>query len=67
MSAGLTARPVAYSSTVGKSITLHENGSSVVIAQLVVVVPSGPPPGEDHKTFSERIAKTVADAINNHP
>ncbi len=65
MSTGLTAKLVPYSSMVGKSITLHADDGRV-IAQLAVMAPAGPPPGEDHKAFTERIAKVVADAINKH-
>ncbi len=64
MSQSMHAQVVKYSSTVGSSITLHNGPGEPVIAQLVLLVPSGPPPGEDHRTYSERIAKVVADAIN---
>ncbi len=65
MSMSLRAKLVPYSSIVGKSITLHgEEGQ--VVAQLAVMTPAGPPPGEDHKQFVERIAKIVAAAINKH-
>ena len=63
MSAGITAKLVPYSSIVGQSISLatHDGG---IFALLIVSTPKGPPPGEDFRAFSERIAKTVADAIN---
>lgn len=64
MSIGMHARVVPHSSVVGTSITLHNGPGGPVFAQLSVLTPSGPPPGEDHKTFSQRIAKVVADAIN---
>lgn len=63
MSAGITAKLVPYSSTVGQSITL-QTFDGPVFAQLAVLTPNGPPPGEDHRQFSERIARLVADAIN---
>ena len=63
MSAPITAKLVAYSSIVGQSITLQTMGGPV-FAQLAVMAPNGPPPGEDHRQFVERIARVVADAIN---
>lgn len=64
MSQSMRARLVPYSSVVGQSITLHSEPDGPVIAQLAVMTPAGPPPGEDHSTFQKRIAKLVADAIN---
>lgn len=64
MSQSMHAKLVPYSSVVGHSITLHSGPDQPTIAQLAVLVPSGPPPGEDHKSFSERIAKLVIAAIN---
>lgn len=58
------ARLVPYSSIVGQSISLHNGPGEPVIAQLAVMAPAGPPPGEDHKTYVLRIAQAVADAIN---
>lgn len=58
------ARLVPYSSIVGQSITLHNGPGEPVIAQMTVMAPAGPPPGEDHKSYVERIAKAVAAAIN---
>ena len=64
MSQGMHAKLTPYSSVVGQSITLHNGPGDPVIAQLAVMAPAGPPPGEDHKTYTQRIAKLVADAIN---
>lgn len=64
MSQSMHARLVPYSSTVGQSITLHNEPGGPVIAQISVMAPAGPPPGEDHKAYTQRIAKAVADAIN---
>lgn len=64
MSVGIHARLVGYSSIVGQSITLHNGFGGEVIAQLSILTPAGPPPGEDHKTYARRIAQSVADAIN---
>ena len=66
MSCGMEARLVPYSSVVGQSISLHNPGEPKVIAQLVVMAPAGPPPGEDHRSYVERLAKVIADAINKH-
>lgn len=64
MSCGMHAKLVPYSSVVGQAITLHNMPGDPVFAQIVVMAPAGPPPGEDHATFVKRIAKAVADAIN---
>lgn len=64
MSQPMHARVVPHSSIVGSSITLHAGPGEPVMAQLAVMAPAGPPPGEDHKQFVERIAKIVAAAIN---
>lgn len=64
MSQSMHARLTPYSSVVGQSITLHNGPGEPVIAQLAVMAPAGPPPGEDHRAYVERIAKAVADAIN---
>jgi hypothetical protein len=64
MSAGMEARIVPYSSIVGQSITLHVAGEPKVIAQLAVMAPAGPPPGESHQAYVQRLAKMIADAIN---
>lgn len=64
MSCGMHAKLVPYSSVVGQAITLNNMPGDPVIAQLVVMAPAGPPPGEDRETFIKRIAKVVADAIN---
>lgn len=64
MSQGMHAELVPWSSIVGQSITLRAGPGERVIAQLAVMAPTGPPPGEDHKTYVQRIAKAVADAIN---
>ena len=64
MSRGPHAHVVKYSSVVGQSITLHNAPGEPAFAQLAVMAPSGPPPGEDHKEFVQRIGKWVADAIN---
>lgn len=64
MSQGMHAVVVPYSSVVGQSITLHNGPGERVIAQIAVMAAAGPPPGEDHKAFVQRIAKAVADAIN---
>lgn len=63
MSVGILATVVPYSSVVGSSITLG-GGDGPIFAQLAVLTPNGPPPGESHREFSERIAKIVAEAIN---
>lgn len=63
MSVGITAKLVPYSSVVGQVISLSTFDGSV-FASLAVRAPNGPPPGESHQEFSERIAKVVADAIN---
>ena len=63
MSAPIVAEVVPYSSTVGSSVIIGTMGGPI-IAQLSVLAPSGPPPGEDHRQFSERISKFVADSIN---
>lgn len=62
MSASMHAKLVPYSSIVGSSIMLDCAGHE--FAQLAILTPKGPPPGESHRAFSERIAKMVADAIN---
>lgn len=66
MSQGMQAKLVPYSSVVGQSIVLSTGPGERVFAQLNVMAPSGPPPGEDHKEFVQRIAHLVADAINKH-
>lgn len=58
------ARLVPFSSIVGQSITLHSEPDGPVIAQLAVLAPAGPPPGEDYKAFALRIAQAIADKIN---
>jgi hypothetical protein len=62
MSEPIRAELVPYSSIVGQSIVLR--GMDGVFAQLAVLTPNGPPPGETHQEYSGRIAKLVADAIN---
>lgn len=64
MSNGPHATVVPYSSIVGQSIALHVTKGGAVFAQLTVMAPAGPPPGEDHAAFVKRIAQMVADAIN---
>lgn len=64
MSQDMHARLVPYSSVVGQSITLHNGPGDPVVAQITVMAPVGPPPGEDHKTFCERIAKAIVAKIN---
>ncbi len=64
MSQSMRAKLVPFSSVVGQSITLHAEPNGPVIAQLAVMAPAGPPPGEDHATYVKRISKVVADAIN---
>lgn len=64
MSQPMHAKLVPWSSIVGQSITLHNGPGEPVIAQIAVMAPAGPLPGEDHKAFTERIAKLVAAAIN---
>lgn len=59
----LTAKLVPYSSVVGQSIVLTQ-WDGALIAQLNVMTPQGPPPGEDHKSYVVRIAKLIADKIN---
>jgi hypothetical protein len=60
----MRARLVPFSSIVGQSITLHAASVGPVIAQLAVLTPAGPPPGEDRKAYSQRIAQAIADKIN---
>lgn len=64
MSQSMHARLVPYSSVVGQSITLHNGPGEPVFAQLAVLTPAGPPPGEDPKAFAQRIARLVVEAIN---
>jgi hypothetical protein len=64
MSQSMHARIVPHSSIVGTSITLHNGPGEPVIAQLAVMAPAGPPPGQDHREYVQRIARLVADAIN---
>lgn len=63
MSKKMRAALVPYSSVVGQSISITGHDGRV-IAQLSVMTPAGPPPGEDHKAFAGRIAKLVVDKIN---
>ena len=63
MSEKIRAEIVPYSSVVGQSVTLIGAGGEAV-AQLAILIPAGPPPGEDHRQYSGRIAKFVADRIN---
>lgn len=64
MSQSMHARLVPYSSVVGQSITLHNGPGEPVIAQIAVMAPVGPPPGESHDAFVKRIAKLIADKLN---
>lgn len=64
MSQKMHAKLVPYSSVVGQSIAICNGPEGRVVAQLAVMAPSGPPMGEDHKAFVQRIARIVADAIN---
>lgn len=66
MSRRMHAQLVPYSSIVGQSITLHNMPGDPVIAQIAVMAPAGPPPGESREAFVKRIAKAVADAINHN-
>ena len=63
MSDKIRAVIMPYSSVVGQSVVLIGAEGQVVV-QLSVLIPNGPPPGEDHKQYSGRIAKFVADRIN---
>ena len=64
MSQSMHAELVPYSSIGGQAISLHNGPGEPVVAQLAVMAPSGPPPGEDHKHYVRRIAALVAKAIN---
>ena len=59
----LRATLVPWSSIVGQSIRITQ-GDGAVVAQLAVLTPNGPPPGEDHKSYAGRIAQVIADKIN---
>lgn len=63
MSEPIRAELVPYSSVVGQSISL-QGMDGRVFAQLAVLAPAGPPPGESHQEFTRRIAQLVADAVN---
>lgn len=63
MSEKVRAMVAPYSSVVGQSVALI-GADGRVVAMLAGTTPAGPPPGEDHREFSGRIAKLVADKIN---
>lgn len=57
------AKVVPYSSIVGQSISLQDIDGRV-IAQLNVMAPAGPPPGESHADYVKRLAAYIAGKLN---